>query len=679
MKQYKTLIAGLIFILLLELTVFNFSTLRSLGAHPFTTEGTFSFYTEEDGTEVLDFYAEGFDEKIRNLYFDIDPEIPQYPVRGRIFLTDEGNAYEYEAGSVEFIKGKPAYQYVNLYPYGKVRSLHILFYTDDQSGAFPEIDRAALLQDSVKGITANAKRPLFFNIGRVLILSLFFAFFCFLRGTGKYIGIPCDFSKKQRIITLIVLAAVIGTGLFLTESHKLFNEAQKPHHAQYKELAEALKNGEVKLPYEASEGLLSKENPYDTISLQAEGIEYRADYAYYNGSYYVYFGIVPELLLYYPYHLLTKKDFPNHAAVFVFFALFAAGIFLFYDRLIRLYFKKISFALYLILSSMTVLSPTFAYVLFTADLYSVPIMAGLCFTAWGLALYLAGLACEKEKRKLLLYALGSLSTALVAGARPQMLLFGLLAIPLFLKAGVHKKPLNIAVLLAPYVAVAVLVMYYNAARFGSVFDFGATYSLTNNDMTHRGFSISRILRGLFAFLFALPGISGEFPFITSADLSLIGKGYVGKTVTEYLLGGVMIANVSGWILLLLPRFRKVLKGMGLLSFTLISLFVSLIIGAADTNTAGILQRYSADLAFGILVASCVMIFMLTEFFEVEYENIKIVSRAFNPLAMTYSFAKISFALQIFYALFTVCNTASGITLRIYNPELFFGLRQLFMV
>lgn len=62
----------------------------------------------------------------------------------------------------------------------------------------------------------------------------------------------------------------------------------------------------------------SNENPYDTIALQAAGIGYRADYAYHNGKYYVYFGIVPVLLLYLPYYLLTGGALQNYVAVFVF-------------------------------------------------------------------------------------------------------------------------------------------------------------------------------------------------------------------------------------------------------------------------------------------------------------------------------------------------------------------------
>ena len=55
-------------------------------------------------------------------------------------------------------------------------------------------------------------------------------------------------------------------------------------------------------------------------------------------------------------------------------------------------------------------------------------------------------------------------------------------------------------LLLPVLPVAIAVCWYNQARFGSIFEFGATYSLTSNDMNLRGFNMDRLLRGLYCFL-----------------------------------------------------------------------------------------------------------------------------------------------------------------------------------
>ena len=60
--------------------------------------------------------------------------------------------------------------------------------------------------------------------------------------------------------------------------------------------------------------LMELKNPYDTSYLLANAIPYLADYAYYEGKYYVYFGIVPELLFYLPCLALTGRgvsEFPR--------------------------------------------------------------------------------------------------------------------------------------------------------------------------------------------------------------------------------------------------------------------------------------------------------------------------------------------------------------------------------
>ena len=112
--------------------------------------------------------------------------------------------------------------------------------------------------------------------------------------------------KLQQLVTVGVIVIWILLGLYWSSSHMLFNEASKPHHEQYKELAAALKEGHAELSITPSEGLINADNPYDTIYLQANGIDYKADYAFYNNKYFVYFGITPEILLYYPYYLYVS-------------------------------------------------------------------------------------------------------------------------------------------------------------------------------------------------------------------------------------------------------------------------------------------------------------------------------------------------------------------------------------
>ena len=314
MKKY---IYFLIITLALEIFVFNFGSLKSLG------------YKETDLTEYshayeTTVYIENIDMDIKNIRLSDTGIKENEPITYSIGIIDEGNKYIYNIGSSTLSYGAESSFIRDINAYGNVKTMEIYFDVDAQ----PDFG-------SIK-ITANVKKPLNISILRMIVIYLLLVFIFALRSDLPMVSESLDFkNKKHLIITSVVLFITLIWGFYWSSSHVLLNEASKPHQQQYKELADVLLSGNVKLPDEPSEGLLNAENPYDTIALQAEGIDYKADYAFYNGSYYIYFGIVPELLLYLPVHALTGKDLPNHYAVFAFYALFAVGIFLLYSEIIK--------------------------------------------------------------------------------------------------------------------------------------------------------------------------------------------------------------------------------------------------------------------------------------------------------------------------------------------------------
>lgn len=664
MKKIKWYLIGLIIALLLEIFPFNVSFWESLSNSPIDCTKAGHFEHTETG---MNFGIEGLDMEVSNIHF-LASLSENSPVTYRISLTDDGNYYDYYLPEGTMAATVPSSFFTSIHPYGKVHSIGIEFENAESASPAPF---------EIEGVILNDRRPLFFNFGRFLILYLIFVFLYALRSGGLLASSKMCFDtsivkgRLQLVITWICIAGTVALAFALTSSHVLFNEASKPHHAQYKELAVAFENGETALPYEASKGILEAENPYDTIYLQANNIDYNADYSYFNGRYYVYFGLVPEVLLYLPFHMTTGKDFPNWAAAFVFTAMFAAGVFLMYRALIKRYFSRngdVTFVSYILVSLFTILSGTFAYVYFTADLYSVPIMAALALTVWGLFFWIWASNTKEERkgRKALLITLGSLCMALVAGCRPQMVLLSTLIIPIFWTETVKNRELfsrksvgrSIALIL-PYVIVAVVLMYYNYARFGSPFDFGATYSLTNNDMNLRGVSVSRMLLGMGSFLFSPPNINGVFPFLHTSSLQY---SYMGRMVTEHFLGGIIVCNVLTWVLVLLPHLWSELKKMNLRLFVGITLSVSLVIGLLDANQAGVLQRYMADFAFGIIAVSAILLLILVR----------------KQPKLGLNFLKIGLLLEIGYSLLVICNDASGITLKLYNPELFYRIASIFV-
>ncbi len=635
-KKYTPLIIGILVVFALEILVFNFSSIISVMNQPINFSDRCVINPAENGYEVE---IDGIDEEIHNLCMNIGMAENE-PVYYTITIFDEGNALGYELPQGMLTKKSLSSQYINLHPYGQVSKLLVSF-----SGT----------EDEFRSIMGNVRRPLMFNFARVFGFLLIVCFFFGLRKTSYMCHLQCDYpNKNQQLVTVLCAAFIIFLGYLTICSHSSFDESSIPHHMQYKELARAICDGHFYVDDAPSEGLLQAPNPYDTQYLQANNIEYRADYAYFNGKYYVYFGIVPELLLYLPFHMITGHDFPNWAATFVFYALFCAGVFLFVKELIRKHYKLFQYIYYVVICAFICLSGTIMYVVFNSDIYSVPIIAGAAFTFLGLAFWLVGVRRDSA----LFIVLGSLFMALTAGCRPQYLLFGFLAFPIFKDYVLERKALftkrtlvKTIICMLPYAFVAVLVMYYNNARFGSIFDFGATYSLTNNDMNLSGNSISRMLLGLMGFTLQPPLLTGVFPFLQSVPLEY---SYMGKIVTEHYFGGIIPCNMLMFSLAFAYRFKDRIKEHKLSSVLYISIIISVIIALVDANTAGILQRYTVDVAMGLFIATAVM---LSAFVDSKKEA-------------ALSFIKIGFVFEVAFSLMMISNTVSAITLEKYNPELF---------
>ena len=93
-------------------------------------------------------------------------------------------------------------------------------------------------------------------------------------------------------------------------------------------------------------------------------------------------------------------------------------------------------------------------------------------------------------------------------------------------------------------------MYYNYARFGSVFDFGASYNLTTNDMRYRGWVWGRIPYGIFVYLFQPVKLTTDFPFMETLFAS---THYMGITIQEFTPGGLFATHLFAWLAGFLPQ------------------------------------------------------------------------------------------------------------------------------
>ncbi len=567
---------------------------------------------QEDGSYllpdgILTVTIPDINKRIYNMHLDLVPLSPAgavgedglvQSVSYVIWLSDEGNYYPYELPAGIIVEGVRATEFTDIHTSGKVKDIQIAFTAPENT----------VVGNMV--IRANVRLPFVFSLFRMVFLYLVLIIGWLLL-SGKALAQSCRAMGKKRIVAVIVLLSVLLIGCYqLAVLNPAFVRPTWPHHRQYQELAELIVQGKVVFDDEPPLEMINAENPYDTIWLQAQGVSYRADYAYYNGRYYVYFGIVPELLLYLPFYMILDLPLPNYFAVFLLFSGFMLMVFALYREVIRRFFPDTPPLIWLLVSFMTVILGSHIFLIKDPDLYKVPITAALMFTAAGFVFWLKALGGSGVKKRVLL-AVGSLCMALVAGCRPQMLLYSGLAILILrekklLSWGSWRDKLAFGV---PYLAVAAGIMYYNWIRFGSVFDFGATYSLTSNDMTKRRFDLEQTLQGLHYYFFQLPLIDTVFPFIRRDPVE---TGYMGKLNAEYVYGGLMTSNAFIWFTGFLPSVGKRLREKGLSLFVWTAMAVSVALAVTDITYAGILQRYMADFTWGFGLAAGIVALAWTE-------------------------------------------------------------------
>lgn len=501
------------------------------------------------------------------------------------------------------------------------------------------------LSYTLETVYANVPRPLDFSLVRFAALfALMGAAFALRPASVLWREVYLEHTRRYRPAVLLVMAVLaasaflapfadrfnagVATSFYNTADWdgvsritftKHINDWANDTAAQYGALAHSLLNGRLDLEKDPPEGMLSLENPYDTAARQQAAPDALWDVAYYEGRYYVYFGLVPCLLFQLPFEALTGVgDLPPSLPMILLSWLFIWASFGCVKQALRRWFPRASAAVYLLTATGVAAGSQIWYLLLRPSVYEYAILCGAAFVMLGLWQWLAAANTPVEKRGRLLshLALGSLCMALVAGCRPQMELFAVLALPIFWQRYVRQKRLvsragagEAVAFLLPVIAVAAVLMWYNAARFGSPFDFGANYNLTSNDMTRRGFGVGRIAPAVLTFLFGVPGVSTVFPYLSATRMS---TNYMGLTITELFYGGAFVCLPLLWGLAVLPLARRRLdKQRDLRAWLLLTLAAMLVLAILDCEMAGMLYRYQSDWLGPLLLAGA-MAWLLAE-------------------------------------------------------------------
>lgn len=365
-------------------------------------------------------------------------------------------------------------------------------------------------------------------------------------------------TPKRLCAALVALLTVLACVLPMAQ-FSLWNGEIPGHRNQYELMAENLLEGRLHFAYGDEDSLAKLDNPYDPEERKEAGVYYHWDHAYYNGQYYMYFGIVPVLLLFLPYRVITGQALVTYQATQIFTALAIVGIFVLFALLAKRFFSKLPFGVYLAMSvAMSVISVWYAAA--EPALYCTAIMSAIALEVWSIYCFIRGVWWEtKQNRQLLWAAGGALLGALAFGCRPPVALANLLVIPMlitFLRQHRFTPALLGKLVLAalPYVVVAVGLMWYNYVRFGDPFEFGQAYQLTVADQSQYGgvtvADLQRVWRWL-PYQFVRPGkIAEAFPYLNCggafANFPILLLSFAScepetmRTLRKERLGGLMI-------------------------------------------------------------------------------------------------------------------------------------------
>ncbi|HUI06510.1 MAG TPA: tetratricopeptide repeat protein [Verrucomicrobiae bacterium] len=279
----------------------------------------------------------------------------------------------------------------------------------------------------------------------------------------------------------LALASALVVAAYAYTAHLAVSELLCPNaaDASYNLLVQGFRAGQLSLKKEAPPGLKQLADPYDRAANAVyQDPPYRLhDLSYYKGRLYLYFGVTPALLLFWPAVALTGH-YLSHGQAVVFFCVagFLASVGLLRALWLR-YFAEVSamvVAACALALGLTIQVPT---LLAQSDIYAVPISCGYALAI--LALGSIWRALHEPEHRPRWVALASAAYGLAVGARPD-LLFGAVILLVPVARAWRERGRVSSVLIATLVPILLIgsgLMLYNVLRFNDPFEFGWHYVL----------------------------------------------------------------------------------------------------------------------------------------------------------------------------------------------------------
>jgi hypothetical protein len=336
----------------------------------------------------------------------------------------------------------------------------------------------------------------------------------------------------QRGILVAVCALVIGVYACLARSDEWESLSPNAADSSYNLLVQGFRAGQLSLKKDVPTGFTRLADPYNPTANTPYREPYRSgparlhDLSYYKGRLYLYYGVTPALILFWPFVALTGHYLSHRLAVLIFCTTgFLASVGVLW-AMWRRYFSDVSMwvvaagALALGLATVVpVMLPRSAY-------NEVAISCAYLLTMLTLAAIWRAL--HRTERRCRWLAAASVAYGLAVGARPS-LLFGavILFVPVVLAWRERRRAwMSLIAAIGPIALIGLGLMLYNARRFDSPFEFGQHYQLAAVRSTVRQYFRLRYLAFNFRVYFLEPARwSGWFPFVHDIVVPPLPAGY----------------------------------------------------------------------------------------------------------------------------------------------------------
>lgn len=603
----KHLLIILLIVVILEITLFNVNSYIVLNHNSIKVYKNKDFSYVENDEEFTYIEIENIGQEVKTVHVEFEwLEEARY----QILYADETSSSLKEMPYKTYIKDLENSKYVPCYLSGESSKIAIKILSPEAT---------------VKEVTINEPIPFHISIKRMVVIYLISVFIYFLK-TKEIFKVPYSEKIFTQELTLLVILFVfiITTYLIANYSTDGFNTTD----FYSKDFVDALSNWQVHLQREPSDKLKELDNPYDGGERHSKGlirdVDYMWDVAYYEGKYYVYFGILPALTVMLPYHMITGDYLSSAYAVMLFSVFTSISLMFLIKNVFKRFFADIPFKFMVFSFLIMLFGSQILWLNGIPRFYELAIISALFFAVTGIDFIFL---CTEEncKYRYIKMFVGCLMLALAVACRPTQLLTSIIIVPvlikLFIKNLKEKKDIlkNIMAVAIPYLSVGIALMYYNYIRFGNIFEFGASYQITINDMSHLGNRFMTLGTGIICSLFSIPTFLPNFPFLQYHNnlLTFYGDYYV-----ENMMGGLFIMVPICLFIFGIFKVWKRTDKKKTLYFIIDFIVVGIIFAIFSIMMGGSMQRYLADYAWIFIIAGiCVFLEIVRLYKSEEAKNI----------------------------------------------------------